>query len=1066
MSANIEILGNGSFQFVKGADGTITGVTLKADEVKNVGDGLSGTVRLELWLTAAPWNPTTTNSGYVVAVDRLNSAANGRLDTGQYFQNISATVPLKGLPPPGTYFATIVAAEYTGTDPGTDNGYVTDNSYVCTDLMTVGADGSVHTSGITVPSVSVANQSTVEGDSGTHDMTFTAVLSHPVSYAVSVDIATHGETAWPGLDYLPEHQTLTFAPGATTATFTVPVIGNTDFEPNRAFGVELTNAVGATIAPPSTIPVGTGGSSGATSAWGMIHDDDTSPWAVIPTDNYFSYQWYLFATRVPYAWKHATGKGVKIAVFDQGIDTSNADLAPNDKLGLDRTAATLQAGGTPVLSSDNHGTEVAGVIAAARDGHGIVGVAYDAQLVSLYTSDQISSQLMTEIVNAFHYAAGVDVLNDSWGFGNMLASDTNWAFFDNANDPRFAPAFAALRDLAATGRDGLGTVVVQSAGNAYDYGDDTNLHNFQNSRYIVTVGAVDSLGDSSYFSTTGASILVAAPGGAGKADYESILTTDRAGAAGTNSMGDYTFVDGTSFAAPIVSGIVALMLEVNPHLGYRDVQQILAYTAHQGGTSTTWATNGAHDWNGGGLQYDNAVQATGFGEVDALGAVRLAATWDSTPRTSANVVDVVASKTVNEAIPDNTGKVEHSSIDIDSNVVVERVDVTVDITHPVIGDLEIALTAPSGTISYLMYRPSQGALSAVGSTQHDIHFTFDTVLDWGESAQGSWQLSVVDLATGDAGTLDDWSIDIIGHQPTPDHTFIYTAQYAQMVAADPSRGILSDPDGGIDTINASALGSDDRIDLSGAAPIVIGGANLTIAQGTTILNAYGGDGNDVLIANAKGSVLHGMAGDDTLTGGAGNDTLDGGAGNDTLDGGAGANTALYHGAAANYTVTRTATGFTVADKTGAEGTDLLKNVQRLQFADKAIAFDVDGHGGQAFRLFQAAFDRAPDKGGEGYWMGVLDHGAALRDVANGFVESAEFKHLYGDNPTNADIVDKFYANVLHRAPDQAGADYWTKLLDQHVLTTADVLMSFSESPENQAALVGVTQNGFEYTPYG
>jgi hypothetical protein len=99
-------------------------------------------------------------------------------------------------------------------------------------------------------------------------------------------------------------------------------------------------------------------------------------------------------------------------------------------------------------------------------------------------------------------------------------------------------------------------------------------------------------------------------------------------------------------------------------------------------------------------------------------------------------------------------------------------------------------------------------------------------------------------------------------------------------------------------------------------------------------------------------------------------------------------------------------------------------------------------------------------------MSALDHGVALLDVANGFIQSKEFKDLYGDNPTNADIVNKFYANVLHRAPDQAGADYWTKLLDQHVLTKADVLMSFSESPENQAALVGVTQNGIDYTPYG
>jgi subtilisin-like proprotein convertase family protein len=895
-------------------------------------------------------------------------------------------------------------------------------------------------------------------------MTFTVSLSHAVSYAVSVQADTSGETALPGVDYLAQHQTLTFAPGATTATFTVPIIGNTRFEPNRAFGIDLSNAVGATIATPALVPAGTSWSSGKAVAWGVIHDDDMAAGAVVPTDDLFGEQWYLFSTNVPTAWTHATGKGIKIAVFDQGIDTSNTDLAANDTLGLDRTALSMLAGGAPVQATDNHGTEVAGVIAAARDGKGIVGVAYDAQLVSLYTSDTLSAQYMTEIANAFHYAAGMDVLNDSWGFGNLLAANTNWAFFDNANDPLFAPAFAALRDLAATGRDGLGTVVVQSAGNGYNYGDDTNLHNFQNSRYIITVGAVDPNGASSSFSTTGASILVAAPGGAGHGDYSSILTTDRSGTAGSSS-GNYAFVDGTSFSAPIVSGIVALMLEANPHLGYRDVQQILAYTAQQTGSTDNWSSNGAHDWNGGGLQYDKAVQATGFGVVDALAAVRLAATWDSAPRTSANVVDVTGSQIVNAPIQDNTGTATYSAIDIDSNAVVERVDVTVNITHPFIGDLEIALFSPSGTGSFLMYRPSQGALSAVGSSQHDIHFTFDTVLDWGESAQGTWTLAVLDKATGNVGTLDSWSIDVIGRQPTQDHTFIYTAQYAQMAAADPTRAILSDPNGGTDTINASALGSDDRIDLSGAAPSVINGANLVIAPGTTILNAYGGDGNNVLIANDKGSVLHGMGGNDTLVGGAGNDTLDGGAGNDIIDGGAGINTALYHGLEANYTIAKTATGFTVTDAAGVDGADQLANVQRLQFADTALAFDVSGDGGQAFRLYQAAFDRTPDKAGLGYWIAAMDHGMALIDVANSFVQSAEFKALYGDNPSDADIVTRFYANVLHRAPDQAGADYWTKLLDHHIVTTADVLMQFSESPENQAALIGVTQNGIQYTPF-
>jgi subtilisin-like proprotein convertase family protein/subtilisin family serine protease len=1063
MSSLIKLLGNYGFQFISTSGGPVTGVTFSADKVENVGTAGSGTIRLELWLTTAPWNPSGQNTGYEVAVDRLVSSANGTLAPNTYYSNISASVPLKNLPPPGTYFATLVAADYSGADPGTDDGYVTDSAYPSTALVTVGSDGSIVNSSITMPTLTVASRSIVEGNSGTSNMTFTVTMSHAVSYAVSVQVATSGETALPGADYQAQHQTLTFAPGATTATFQVPVIGNTRFEPDRIFGILLSNAVGATIGNPSFIPAGTAGASHAI-AWGMIQDDDSAAGAVRPADEGFREQWYLFSTKVPFAWSHATGKGIEVAVFDQGIDASNPDLAPNDAQALGRTSLSLQAGGAPVLDTDNHGTEVAGVIAAARDGHGIVGVAYNAQLVSLYTSDAYGAQYVTEIANAFHYAAGVDVLNNSWGFGNLLKQGTDWAFYDDANDPAFAPAFAALRDLAATGRNSLGTVVVQSAGNGYHYGDDTNLHSFQNSRYIITVGAVDYSGASSYFSTTGASILVAAPGGAGDSDYASILTTDRSGAAG-RSPTNFSYVDGTSFAAPIVSGVVALMLEANPHLGYRDVQQILAYTAQQSGDVSTWTANGAHDWNGGGLLYGDAVQATGFGVVDAAAATRLAATWDSAPRTSANVLDVTASAAVNQAIPDNDQKGVLSQIAIGSDMTVERVDVTVNITHPFIGDLEIALMSPSGTISYLMYRPSQGALSAVGSSQHDVHFTFDTVLDWGESAKGTWSLGVRDLATGNVGTFDNWSIDLIGRQNTPDHTFVYTAQYAQLVGADPSRGVLNDPGGGVDTINASALDTNDRIDLSGAQPSIINGAQLTIAPGTTILNAYGGDGNDLLAANAKGSVLHGMAGVDTLVGNDGNDTLDGGAGNDSIDGGKGVNTAVYHGAQANYTITSTPTGFTVADGTGADGTDTLSNIQRLQFADGALAFDIGGDGGQAFRIYQAAFNRTPDKGGLGYWIAAMDHGMTLTDVAKAFVQSAEFKTLYGANPSDADIVGRFYANVLHRAPDLAGADYWTNLLDQHKVSAADVLVQFSESPENQAALVGVTQHGIQYAPY-
>ena len=1062
MSGKAEFIGNVSYSI----NPALNTVLLTADEIDNATASYTGTIRLELWLTTTPWNVSGSNTGYEIATDQLSGASNGALGPNQYFSNISQTVTYLNHPPAGTYFVTLAAAQYTGTTPSVDGGFLIDSSRTFPTFLYVGADGSLRQSSGRTPSISIASQSITEGNAGSKNMVFTLTLSEATPYVASVQVDTNDQTALAGLDYVGVHKIVTFAPGSTTATITVSILGNSIFQPDRAFEVDLSNPGNATVAPNYADPTGTLQTYAQASSWGVIKDDDAPADLGLPTDPYYGLQWYLYDTRVEFAWAHATGKGVKVAVFDQGIDASNPELARSDNVALGRVGLTLQAGGAPQTATDNHGTHVAGIIGAARDGVGIVGVAYDAQLVSIYTSTALSPQYITEIVNAFHYATNMDVLNNSWGFGNLLMNGTNWAFLDNAQSPLFAPAFAALHDAAANGRAGLGTVVVQSAGNAYNFGDDTNLHNFQNSRYVITVGATDFFGASSVFSTSGASILVSAPGGAGNRDFASILTLDRAGIAGENSS-NYAFDDGTSFSSPIVTGIVALMLEANPHLGYRDVQQILAYTAHQTDVGLgSWASNGAVDWNGGGLRYNAVAQSSGFGQVDALAAVRLAQTWNAAPMTVANTVDVIASKLVNAAIPDNSLAGISSVIAIASNVIVERVDVTVNLLHPFIGDLEIALVAPSGTISYLMYRPAQGSLSAYGSSQHDVHFTFDTVLDWGEAAAGNWTLNVRDLQHGDVGTFTDWTLDLIGHAASRDHTFVFTNEYPQMVALDPTRAVLRDPGAGIDTINAGALGSDDRLDLSGLTASIVNGANLTIAQGTMIRNAFGGDGNDVLVANALGSELHGMAGDDTITGSSGADVLDGGAGNDTIDGGAGRDTALYAGKRGDYTVNILADGSATVTTAGPDGSDHLSQVERLRFGDTMLALDINGDGGQAFRIYQAAFNRTPDPAGLGYWIAQMDSGLSLSDVARGFVQSAEFQSLYGASPSNADIVNRFYANVLHRAPDAAGAAYWTGLLDSHAVTSAIVLAQFSESPENQAALVGVTQHGIAYIAFG
>lgn len=236
-----------------------------------------------------------------------------------------------------------------------------------------------------------------------------------------------------------------------------------------------------------------------------------------------------------------------------------------------------------------------------------------------------------------------------------------------------------------------------------------------------------------------------------------------------------------------------------------------------------------------------------------------------------------------------------------------------------------------------------------------------------------------------------------------------------------------------------------------------GGARTDVVSGGT-------DGDSIQTGSGADAVL-GYEGNDVIATGDGADRLWGGAGDDQLDGGAGVDTALYAGAMAGYAISKSASGFAVQ---GAEGSDTLVHVERLMFSDTNVALDIDGIGGQAYRLYQAAFNRTPDRAGLGYWIAALDHGADLRDVARGFVDSAEFRspELYGPSPTNAQLVTKYYENVLHRAPEPGGYAYWLGVLDRHQDTPAGVLANISESAENQAGVIGVIGNGFAYTPYG
>jgi len=211
--------------------------------------------------------------------------------------------------------------------------------------------------------------------------------------------------------------------------------------------------------------------------------------------------------------------------------------------------------------------------------------------------------------------------------------------------------------------------------------------------------------------------------------------------------------------------------------------------------------------------------------------------------------------------------------------------------------------------------------------------------------------------------------------------------------------------------------------------------------------------------------LHFTTAPAAASGSAGNDVLLGSGTGLKLDAGAGHDTVYYSQPESNYQFQRNADGTLSVQLKGAATGDLLTGVERLAFSDGALSFDSSGQDAQVYRLYLAAFHRYPDPQGLGYWMSTMDHGVSLHDVASSYIQSAEFSSLYGANPSDMQFINLLYSNVLHRAPDADGSAYWQAAL-QHGGSRADLLINFSESTENQAAVIGSIKNGFLFTPFG
>ncbi len=505
-----------------------------------------------------------------------------------------------------------------------------------------------------------------------------------------------------------------------------------------------------------------------------------TPVPFTPFDVYFSPdaghhhgQWHLYNEQgwihiqVLEAWQEAaTGHGVTLGIVDSGVDVSHYDLTIHPSASYD----FVQDNSDPSPSIFNgptaaHGTAVAGLAAATGGNfYGVAGVAPQARIAGLrvplqgtfYPSELGNDFAMTDsFVDAIHFgSATIPIKNHSYG-----------------PDQRYAMRAAEVDALRQTATAGM--IHVYAAGNeAFDTG--TRAYQIPEALLVAAVGADGRFAD---YSNYGASILVAGPSAAVGNQLPGLLTTDMIGGYGyTNNAGqdqlaygsdwgdpDYTQgFGGTSGAAPVIAGALALAKEVRPDLNLRWAKHLLVNTSRRvDPEDSTERSDGGWRSNAAGCTFNPNY---GFGLVDATALVRMARnehlelspllTWEGPVLKSPGV------------IPDNTATGLSLPLTFNPSPrqiidTLEEVGVSLRIDHAQRGQLEAVLISPSGTERRLFHRHNNTsdalATQGIGYTDDDGRpqpWTFWTYAFWGERPEGDWTLILKDTASGTVGRIE------------------------------------------------------------------------------------------------------------------------------------------------------------------------------------------------------------------------------------------------------------------------------------------------------------------------
>lgn len=484
-----------------------------------------------------------------------------------------------------------------------------------------------------------------------------------------------------------------------------------------------------------------------------------------------------------------SGKGIKVGVVDSGLEAAHEDLAGNFDLAHSLNFLDGTHDPSPTGTGFDHGTAVAGIIGAvAFNGKGGRGVAYNATLrgYNLIAPGAGSIVNMASSLGGDVTSADSDLFNASFGL------------VSNALQP-FSGSFQSITGTTVTLRTGKGAVIVNAAGNDFadiegassplcvvsrQYGvscGDPATDERRGGTVPLIVGALNAAGAHSSYSNAGSSLWVTAPGGefglnstyfTGASNYDpAIITTSRGGCTNTeyptavnplDNLGanplaancQYTAtMNGTSSATPNVSGVVAMMLEANPNLSYRDIKYILAKTAKRvdpsfigitatdiivGSTITLeqgWTTNAA------GYAFSNRY---GFGSVDAAAAVAMAKTYATylpaqVGSTGTYQFTAAAPGTITAGAAGNylTWTVSESFASVEGVVIFLNIATT-----PGLPCNQVELVSPAGTRSILLHAANGFTNASV------VNSRIESNAFYGESPNGVWTLKFFDFCPG------------------------------------------------------------------------------------------------------------------------------------------------------------------------------------------------------------------------------------------------------------------------------------------------------------------------------